>query len=254
MFPSTEDGTSVLVGQHVLLAGKLGGLTKREAQNVIRQHGGVPVDRSSSAINLIVIGADELPIGQADLLDDELRELAAQGRVEIITETQLWERLGLLENEEHVRRLYTPSMLADLLQVPVAIIRRWHRRGLIVPVREVHRLPYFDFQEIATARRLAELLSAGASPANIEKTLADLARIVPEIERPLAQLSVIVEGRELLLRQGEGLIELGGQKRFDFGSERARFRRGSSGRSTGTHSNHGYGGSKSGCPADQWHA
>ena len=55
-------------------------------------------------------------------------------------------------------------MLADLLQVPVAVIRRWHRRGLIVPARQVRRLPYFDFQEVATARRLAELLSAGQRP------------------------------------------------------------------------------------------
>jgi tetratricopeptide (TPR) repeat protein len=32
----------------------------------------------------------------------------------------------------------------------------------------------------------------------------------------LAQLSVIVEGREILLRQGDGLLEPGGQLRFDF--------------------------------------
>ena len=96
------------------------------------------------------------------------------------------------------------------------MIRRWHRRGLIVPVREVHRLPYFDFQEVATARRLAELLAAGATPQAIEKKLEQLARLVPNVERPLAQLSIIVEGRQLLLRQGEGLIEPGGQMRLDF--------------------------------------
>jgi tetratricopeptide (TPR) repeat protein len=98
----------------------------------------------------------------------------------------------------------------------VSIIRRWHRRGLIVPTREVHRLPYFDFQEVATARRLAELLAAGARPDDIERQLEQLARLVPDVARPLAQLSVIVQGRALLLRQGEGLIEPGGQMRFDF--------------------------------------
>ena len=107
-------------------------------------------------------------------------------------------------------------MLAKLLGVPIAVIRRWHRRGLIVPTREVHRLPYFDFQEVATARRLAELLAAGARPDEIERQLEQLARLVPDVERPLAQLSVIVQGRALLLRQGEGLIEPGGQMRLDF--------------------------------------
>jgi tetratricopeptide (TPR) repeat protein len=154
--------------------------------------------------------------GDAELLDDATRQAAAQGRLEIISETQLWQRLGLVESEQHVRRLYTPAMLADLLGVAVSTIRRWHRRGLIVPAREVRRLPYFDFQEVATARRLAQLLAAGASPAAIEKKLEALARFVPEVERPLAQLSVIIEGRQLLLRQGEGLIEPGGQLRFDF--------------------------------------
>ena len=111
-------------------------------------------------------------------------------------------------------------MLARLLGVRVSAIRRWQRRGWIVPVREVRRLPYFDFQEVATARRLTELLAAGMSAAEIEKKLAELARYLPDVKRPLAQLSVIVEGKQLLLRQGDGLVEPSGQLRFDFGGGR----------------------------------
>jgi tetratricopeptide (TPR) repeat protein len=59
-------------------------------------------------------------------------------------------------------------------------------------------------------------LAAGASPQAIEKKLAQLSRYIPEIERPLAQLSVIVQGKQILLRLGEGLIEPGGQLRIDF--------------------------------------
>ena len=81
------------------------------------------------------------------------------------------------------------------------MIRRWHRKGVIVPAREVRRLPYFDFQEVATARRLAELLAAGCSAKAIEKKLAELARFVPEVQRPLAQLSVIVEGQAAALAE-----------------------------------------------------
>jgi tetratricopeptide (TPR) repeat protein len=118
--------------------------------------------------------------------------------------------------EPDVQRLYTLAMLAALLKLPVATLRRWHRRGLIRPVQVVHRLAYFDFREVATARRLAELAAAGIPPRQIEKQLGALARLLPNVERPLAQLSVVVEGKSLLFRQGEGLIEAGGQWRFDF--------------------------------------
>lgn len=208
-----------LAGKRVAFVGKLGGVTRREAQWIIRENGGVAVEKSSSAIDLIVIGADELPIADDQrLLDDAARQAAAEGRLEIIDETQLWERLGIVDDQQtcHIRRLYTPAMLADLLDVSVSVIRRWHRRGLIVPSREVHRLPYFDFQEVSTARHLAQLVAAGASPKTIEKKLEELARFVPDVQRPLSQLSVIVEGKQLLLRQGEGLIEPGGQLRIDF--------------------------------------
>ncbi len=211
-----DSAALVLEAKRVAFIGKLGGLTKREAHALVRRHGGVPVDRRDGRLDLVVIGAEELPLDDQELLDERVREEEAAGQLEIINETELWQRLGLVEYEHHVQKLYTPAMLADLLQVPVSIIRRWHRRGLIVPIREVHRLPYFDFQEVSTARQLARLLAAGASPSLIEAKLAELARFVPDVDRPLAQLSVIVEGRQLLLRQGEGLIEPGGQRRFDF--------------------------------------
>ena len=82
-----------------------------------------------------------------------IRQAVEAGTLEIVTETQLWQRLGLVSQEPELNRLYTPAMLAELLPVPLAVIRRWHRRGLVVPVCEVRRLPYFDFQEVATAQR-----------------------------------------------------------------------------------------------------
>lgn len=212
----SADGEPALLHLRVAFAGKLGGMSRRAAQQLVRAHGGTPVDDPrGDDVDILVIGADELPLCEESLLDERARARAGSGHLEVISETELWRRLGLLERDA-AARLYTPAMLAELLQVPLAVIRRWHRRGLIVPVREMRRLPYFDFQEVATARQLAALVAAGASPEAIEKQLAELARYVPDVERPLAQLSVIVQGRQLLLRQGDGLIEPGGQLRIDF--------------------------------------
>jgi tetratricopeptide (TPR) repeat protein len=208
------------------MTGKLAGMPKRDAQDLLRKHGGVAVERLDESVDLVVAGEEDLPLdelagtgpaaGMGRLLADAERLAAANGRPEIIGETELWQRMGLVEAEQNIHRLYTPAMLARLLGVPVAVVRRWERRKLLVPVRRVRRLAYFDFQEVTTARRLAQLVAAGVSPQAIERQLSGLARVLPGIERPLAQLSVIVDGKALLLRQGDGLIEPGGQRRLDF--------------------------------------
>ncbi|MEC7567293.1 MAG: tetratricopeptide repeat protein [Planctomycetota bacterium] len=209
-----------LQGKRIAFVGKLGGVNLREARRLVSQSGGFVMDADDledANVDIVILGAEQWPPTEPeDLLPAAVLSSVSNDQAIIITETQFWERLGLLEEDQHVRRLYTPAMLAELLEVPVAIIRRWHRRGLIVPAREIHRLPYFDFQEVATARHLAELLAAGASATQIEKRLAELSKYVPDVERPLAQLSVIVQGQQILLRSGEGLIEPGGQMRMDF--------------------------------------
>lgn len=202
--------------KRVVLVGRFGGMNQREATNVLRSYQAIVVDAVTEPIDWVVIGAEEPPIPQEQLLCERLREAAAAGEVEILHETELWQRLGLVDVEQSIRRYHTPAMLAHLLGVSVRVIRRWHRRGLITPVRTLHNLPYFDFQEVATARRLAQWIAAGASPKAIEQRLVELLEVLPDIQRPLDQLSILVEGKQVLLRQGEGLLEPGGQLRFDF--------------------------------------
>ena len=219
---SQADSTSseILLGKRLAFVGRLASMVRREAAQLVRRHGAIVLDEPDASTNLLVLGDEGLPLPDEGSPDEwlapSIRQAVEAGTLEIVTETQLWQRLGLVSQEPELNRLYTPAMLAELLHVPLAVIRRWHRRGLVTPVCEVRRLPYFDFQEVATAQRLAQLLAAGVSPRAIEKKLANLARLLPGVARPLAQLSVIVEGREILLRQGDGLVEPGGQFRFDF--------------------------------------
>ena len=207
-------------GIRVAMLGRFGGMNQREAGNVLRSFGATVATLSGQAdldsIDWVVIGADESPLTDADLIRGPIREAAAAGTIELLHETELWQRLGLVDIEQSNRQFYTPVMLAQLLDVSVRVVRRWHRRGLITPVRTMHRLPYFDFQEVATARRLAGWIASGASPKAIEQRLVELVEVLPDIQRPLDQLSILVEGKHVLLRGGEGLIEPGGQLRFDF--------------------------------------
>jgi tetratricopeptide (TPR) repeat protein len=210
---------SPIAGRRVAFVGKLGSMNRREARDLVRRHGATMVEQVDETIDLIVIGADVLPLSeQTELLDDWVIQASADGRIDVINETQLWQDLGAVDPEVEIENLYTPAMLAGLLELPISTIRRWHRRGLITPTRQVNKLAYFDFEEVASARRIAGLIASGATPKSIESKLSRLAGLYPNLQKPLSQLSVIVEGRNVLLRQGEGLIEIGGQMRIDFDS------------------------------------
>jgi tetratricopeptide (TPR) repeat protein len=199
---------SVLYGKSVAVDGRLGSMSRKDFRTLVESKGGTLVELSNQQLDLIVVGAET---GLPSLLP-------GTSAVNRIAETELWESLGFIESESQIGRLYTPAMLAELLDVPLATIRRWHRRGLIKPVRQMKKLPYFDFEEVASARRIARLIAAGKSPQSIEAQLSQLANVEDESQRSLSQLSVIVEGKEVLLRQGDGLIEPGGQQVFPFDS------------------------------------
>ncbi|TWU41727.1 tetratricopeptide repeat protein [Novipirellula artificiosorum] len=214
--PESSRDAGSLHGIRVALAGRFGSMLRREAANVLRSFGAEIVDQKGAELDWVVIGADQSPLSEADLLSESTRHAIALGTCELVHETGLWQRLGLVDLEPSTRRYYTPAMLAHLLGISVRIVRRWQRLGLITPVETLHRLPYFDFAEVATAKRLAKWIAAGESATVIEQRLVEWVELLPNIHRPLDQLSILVEGKQVLLRGGEGLIEPGGQLRFDF--------------------------------------
>jgi tetratricopeptide (TPR) repeat protein len=79
-------------------------------------------------------------------------------------------------------------------------------------------LPYFDFDEVRVARKLAALLEAGCCLSVVNRKLAEFARLLPNSPRPLADPAVVVEGRRLYVRREEGLAEPSGQLVIDFDS------------------------------------
>src|SRR6185295_4664108 len=111
---------------------------------------------------------------------------------------------------------YSPAMLAELVGVPVSRVRSWQRRGWIVPIEQTHRLAHFDFEGLTAARQLAALNRLGASPRLIAKKLKEIQRQFPDVHRPLAELTLILDGRTLLVRRVGSLIEPSGQLRLDF--------------------------------------
>jgi tetratricopeptide (TPR) repeat protein len=95
-------------------------------------------------------------------------------------------------------------------------VRSCQRRGWIVPAEQRHRLALFDFEGVTAARQLAALSRLGASAQLISKKLKEIQQQFPDVQRPLSELTLILDGRTLLVRRTGSLIELGGQLRIDF--------------------------------------
>ncbi len=217
-----------LEGRRVAFVGRLMGMDRRSAQQRVREAGGIVVERAEARVDLVVVGeASErggdrdggLALRRGEGISDELRAKCEQGAVELVGESELWQRLGLVPEETGVRRRYTAAMLAEVLGQSTALVRQWQRRGLLVPAEVVQRLAYFDFEEVTVGRRLAQLAELGVSPGQIARKLEPLAKLLGGAARPLADPRVVIEGRELFVRQGEGLVEAGGQLRLDFEAE-----------------------------------
>jgi tetratricopeptide (TPR) repeat protein len=207
-------------GRQIAFVGRLASMSRRDAELLVRNHGALVLDRVSADADLIVAPDDAGDVhrlaADRQLFDDDTRAAIANGAIELVHESELWARLGLVDSGSGIERLYTPAMLAELVGVPIAAIRQWQRRGALKAKREVRRLAYFDFEDVRVARKLAELLKAGCSLSTVNRRLDELARLLPESPRPLVDASVVVEGRRLLVRREEGLAEPTGQLLIDF--------------------------------------
>lgn len=211
---ATNGSTSILHGKRLVFVGKLGALTRKEAIQLARDHGAVPLDKPSDDVDVVIVGADELPAEDLSaLLSDSIRKGLREGRTTLIHEHELWQHLGLVDDSPNMQ-LYTPAMMAGLLKTPVRNIRRWYRMGLLTSTKVAHRLPYFPFVEVQNAKQLAHWIARGASPSDIKRQLDDFA---PWVEnRSLMELDLVVDGRRLLLRHGGHLLGANGQLHLDF--------------------------------------
>ena len=213
-----------LAGDSVALTGTLASMTHREAGELVEQHGGRFVQSVSRVVSMLVVGEEGWPLeedGQASCKLIQATALIADGaELRVVSESEWLHLIGLNEQRDEIQRAYTPAMLSRLLELPVNLIRRWSRIGLIHPVRRVCRLPYFDFREVASAQRLARLLDEGVTAEVLESSLSQLSESLSGTDRSLAQLNLLVQDDKVVVRDQHGVLNPRTRQRLlDFGSQ-----------------------------------
>ncbi len=208
-----------LEGKEVSFAGMLSSLSRKEAQDLVTQSGGVVVSMPTENTSYLVIGQQSIPLREDGRIPHKLREARTlQERsqpITIINEDEFLSMMG--EAPEIGHSLYTIGQLSRILDVPKSRIRTWVRHGLIEPVETVHRLAYFDFRQVSGARSLIELIHSGVSLSDLRQSLRQLETWMPGVDQPLSQLSILENNGQLLVRLSSGqLVETTGQLQFDF--------------------------------------
>ena len=131
-------------------------------------------------------------------------QLNAEGRdIRIVRESEWLGFVGLDSRRGELHRRCTPAMLSRMLDISVYEIRRWERMGLIKAVAHVCRLPFFDFQEVAGVKRLAEL-STPAFRCARSRPVSRLEMVMGVGSRPLAQLDILAADKHILYRDAQG--------------------------------------------------
>ncbi len=209
-----------LAGQKVCVIGRFLAMTQADVVEVVRAHGGLVVQNPSPDTSLVVVGGDGWPClrdGSPTPLVQRVQELRrGDGRLAVLSEEEFFARLGLVEAQRSVCRELTVAELSRALGLRAAQVRRWARLGLVTPRRTVHRLAFFDLAQVASAKRICELLGRGASLANIRHGLEQIERWLPEREAPFSQLALLEHDGRIIVRLNGTLAEPSGQMRFNF--------------------------------------
>ena len=214
MSTDPDVGTETKSMQRVHFLGRLSGANRKEAAEIVRLAGGRVLGKLTADVDLIVVG-DENILKQDwnlwnDQLDVETRQSFEKGTLTIISETQFWEKYAQ-QPAGTSQTLYTPSMLAKLTGLPLPILRKLQRERLVMPVRQVFRLCYFNKEVILPLKMMQNMITAGLS---IPSAISRLRKVGQH-----SLSGVHVEGKDLVFATERGYFDQNGQQRFVFAEE-----------------------------------
>ena len=187
-----------LEGLWVAFTGKLASMPRREAARVVEEAGGIPVPDVTRRTSLLIVGMEGWPLLPDGTVSRSLRraeDLRGRGsKIEIIPESEFLERVGLRERRVELQKTYTTEEACRLLDLEPETLRRW---ALFELVRSTEGR--YDFRDLVSLRAVARLLAQGVTLKTIAKSLQRLSKLLPEVERPLAQLRIVADKPEVLL-------------------------------------------------------
>ena len=113
--------------------------------------------------------------------------------------------------------LYTVNEVARLFGLKPSRLRYWHRSGFIGPSVRLDGRRYYSFQDLVGIRAARGLLEDGVPLQQVRASVESLRRAYPNTSRPLSELRVVADGRNVVVQDDAGTYDpTTGQTVLDF--------------------------------------
>lgn len=109
--------------------------------------------------------------------------------------------------KEPVTDLFTKSEITRLLGISEAQLRSLDRAGIVSPSGKRHGRRAYDFRDLIALRTAKSLLDQRIRLRDVSRAIQSLKADLPRVARPLNELRIVSDGRNIVVRSKDGAFE-----------------------------------------------
>jgi tetratricopeptide (TPR) repeat protein len=187
----------------VAFTGRLACMSRVEAFEVVRQHGGMPSQDVTRRTKLLVVGELGWPLMDDGRPSNKLSRAGSYG-IPAISERRFLEWIGKAI-PDNLHRTYSADQIASLSKLSDSTIGELVRFGLLDP-----RCGLFGFRDLASARQISKLFAQGITLSAIIRSVKEIRGWLPEADLSNLRLHPAPD-HAIEIEQPEGRTDKRGQ-------------------------------------------
>jgi tetratricopeptide (TPR) repeat protein len=159
----------------VAFTGRLACMSRAEAFEVVRQHGGTPSQAVTRRTNVLVVGELGWPLLDDGRPSNKLSRASSYG-IPVVSERRFLEWTGKAVPDS-MHRTYSADQIATLSTLSNGTIDELVRFGLLDP-----RGGLFGFRDLASARQISKLFADGIALSEIIRSVKEVRQWLPQAD------------------------------------------------------------------------
>ena len=183
---------SAALSSTVAFTGRLACMTRAEAFEVVRSHGGTPSQTVTRQTSVLVVGELGWPLLDDGRPSNKLSKAGSYG-IPVVSERHFLEWIGKAVPDS-LNRTYSAGQIATLSKLSHGTVEELVRFGLLNP-----RGGLFGFRDLASARQVSNLFTHGIGLSEIIRSVKEVRAWLPEADlsnlrlHPAAHHSIEIE-------------------------------------------------------------